>query len=124
MAPVKHLSLRRGRHLASDTPLSGYEIHVGGTEGPDSARPWVEIEGRPEGASSADGRVQGCYLHGLFASDAFRRAYLAGFRAESSLDFEGGVEAALEALADHVERFMDVDRLLELAEEVTEAAPV
>lgn len=124
MAPVKHLSLRRGRHLASDTPLSGYEIHVGGTEGPDSARPWVEIEGRPEGASSADGRVQGCYLHGLFASDAFRRAYLAGFGADSSLDFEGGVEATLEALADHVERFMDVDQVLELAEEVTEAAPV
>ena len=33
--------------------------------------------GGPDGAVSADGRVTGCYLHGLFASDPFRRAFLA-----------------------------------------------
>ena len=32
------------------------------------------------GAVTADGRVQGCYLHGLFAADAFRTAWLAGLR--------------------------------------------
>jgi adenosylcobyric acid synthase len=34
------------------------------------------------------------------------------------LDFENGVEEALDALADHVETYMDVDLFLSLAAEV------
>ena len=41
------------------------------------------IGGRPDGAISADGRVAGTYLHGLFAADGFRRAFLAGLGARS-----------------------------------------
>jgi len=118
MAPVKHLSLKRGHHPASGTDLSGYEIHIGETTGPDADRAWLKFDGTPEGAASAGGRVQGCYMHGIFSSDAFRRGYLAQFGVSSSLDFETGVDDTLDALADHVERYMGIDLLLSLAEEV------
>ncbi|OAN72335.1 cobyric acid synthase CobQ [Sulfitobacter sp. EhC04] len=118
MAPKKHLSLKTGTHPASGTALSGYEIHIGETSGPDCARGWLTFDGIREGATSEDGRVQGCYMHGIFTSDDFRRAYLADFGVASSHMFETGVDKTLDALAAHVERFMDVDLLLSLAGEV------
>lgn len=96
--------------------VTAYEIHIGRTEGPDCARAWLEIDGRSEGAVSANGQVWGCYLHGLFAADAFRRDFLAQLGARTELtDFEGTVEAALDALADHVEDHLDLDTLLSLS---------
>jgi adenosylcobyric acid synthase len=118
MAPVKHLSLKTGLHLDSGTGLSGYEIHIGETTGPDCVRAWLSFDGLPEGASTATGRVQGCYMHGIFSSDAFRSAYLAKFGVRSNLNFEDGVEETLDALADHVEAFMDVEKILSLAGDV------
>lgn len=118
MAPVKHLALKSGKDLASGAAIEGYEIHIGATTGPDCARPWLELDGQREGAMSADGRLRGCYMHGIFSSDSFRAAFLAGLGGRSDLQFESGVEAALEALADHVERYMDVDLILALADEI------
>ncbi len=118
MAPKKHLSLKQARHPASGTSLSGYEIHIGETSGPDTSRAWLEVDGKPEGAADPSGRVQGCYMHGIFSANGFRSAFLGRFGAGSTLDFESGVEDALEALANHVECYMDVDLLLSLAEEV------
>ncbi len=109
MRPVK------GTHCATGTPIAGYEIHLGRTEGPDCARPVLEIAGRPDGASSADGRIAGTYVHGLFTVDAFRRAYLAGFGVASTLSYGGEVERALDALADYLERHLDLDRILAIA---------
>jgi adenosylcobyric acid synthase len=118
MAPKKHLSLKTGTHPASGTALSGYEIHIGETTGPDCARGWLSFDGTPEGATSEDGRVQGCYMHGIFTSDDFRRAYLADFGVTSSHQFDLGVDKTLDALAEHVESYMDVDLLLSLAGEL------
>tara|TARA_R110002094_G_scaffold95654_1_gene96564 strand:- start:3024 stop:4487 length:1464 start_codon:yes stop_codon:yes gene_type:complete len=118
MAPIKHLSLKTGEHPASGTALSGYEIHIGETDGPDCTRAWLRFDGRAEGAATPGGTVQGCYMHGLFSSDAFRRAYLAQFGVTSSLDFEAGVDDTLDALSAHVERYFDVDLMLSLAGEV------
>jgi adenosylcobyric acid synthase len=117
MQPEKRLSLATGTHIASGTIVTGYEIHMGRTAGPDCARAWLTMEGRPEGAASADGLVQGCYVHGLLASDGFRAAYLATLGTASQLQFENGVDATLDALADHLEAHMDIDLLLSLAEE-------
>ena len=87
--------------------------------GPDRARAWLHVDGRPEGAASANGRVRGCYLHGLFAADGFRAAYLAAIGGpQSELCFEDGVEATLDALADHVEAHLDLDLLLHHAGEI------
>ena len=122
MKPEKRLALTQARDKASGAVLKGYEIHIGTTTGPDCTRAWLEIGGadstRSEGAANASGRVKGCYLHGLFASDAFRAAYLATLGAQATLDYETGVEEVLDALAAHLETHLDLDRLLALAEEV------
>jgi len=106
-----------GRHLASGAPVAGYEMHIGVTEGADRARPFLALDGRADGAVSRDGRVMGGYLHGLFASDAFRRAFLAslGRRRHAGLAYERAVEQALEALADHLEAHLDLDRVWRIA---------
>jgi adenosylcobyric acid synthase len=105
-----------GIHLSTDTRITGYEIHLGRTEGADCARAVLKLDGgRPDGAASADGKVAGCYVHGLFGSDDFRRAYLAGFGATSDLAYDSRVEGALDALADGVESHLDLDRMLAIA---------
>jgi adenosylcobyric acid synthase len=118
MEPLKHLSLKEGVHRASGTALSGYEIHLGETTGPDTARAWLDFDARSEGAANATGRVLGCYMHGLFSADAFRAAFLNGLGVQSCLSFEDGVEDTLDALAAHVERYFDIDLMLSLAGEV------
>lgn len=117
MSPDKHLTRVSAQHAASGEPLSGYEIHLGETTGPDRARPFAHVAGQAEGARSPDGRVEGTYLHGAFTSDGFRAAYLKGLGlAPSGVNYAAGVEAALEALADHLEQHMDLDQALRLAQ--------
>jgi adenosylcobyric acid synthase len=97
--------------------FSGYEMHVGVTMGPDLARPFARLaDGSPEGAISADGRVIGTYIHGLFADDIQRAAWLARFAAgPSQVDYEAQVERTLDALAAHLGAHLDLDRVLTLA---------
>jgi len=115
----KRVGAVAARHLATGDRLAGYEIHLGQTDGPDCARAWLELDGadgpRKEGAASEDGRVTGCYLHGLFASDGFRANWLARFGVQSGLDYGADVERVLDALADHIEAHMDLNRMLEIA---------
>ncbi|QJD18461.1 cobyric acid synthase [Paracoccus sanguinis] len=116
MSPDKRLSRVTGQHLESGLPLSGYEIHIGRTTGPDCARPFALVEGRPEGAQSACGRIGGTYLHGMFLSDAFRAAFLARLGiAAAPRSHAAAVEGTLDALADHLEAHLDVPGLLALA---------
>lgn len=116
MGGQKQVILREATTLPDGHPVRGYEIHMGKTHGPDCDRAWLQIEGRPEGAANATGRIRGSYLHGLFSSDRFRAAYLAGLGATSNLAYEDGVDQVLDALAVHLERNMDLDHLLSLAE--------
>ena len=111
----KSTTLVRGTHLASGTAITGYEIHLGQTAGADCARPLLTIDGRPDGAISRDGRVQGTYVHGLFAGDAFRRAWLADLGIVSALAYDTRIDTALDALADHLEAHLDIDALLAIA---------
>jgi adenosylcobyric acid synthase len=115
MNPDKTTTAVNGTHCVSGAEVSGYEIHLGRVEGTDCARPVLMIEGKPEGASSPDGRAQGTHVHGLFTCDTFRRAWLAGFGKASSLAYEPRVEAAIDVLADHLENHLDVERLLAIA---------
>jgi adenosylcobyric acid synthase len=105
--------LRRVAGRAWDARFEGYEIHLGRTEGSDASRRWLAFEdGRQGGAISPDGRVRGGYVHGLFADDAQRRAWLGWIgAAASALDYEAEVEGALDALAAHLEAHLDVERL-------------
>jgi adenosylcobyric acid synthase len=118
MGGDKTLSTASGRHNASGTALHGYEMHIGRTVGPARDRPFMTFsDGRPDGAISADGRVAGCYLHGLFASDEFRRAFLLGIgaRAVSGIAYEREIDTALDDLAGHLAVHLDLDRILEVA---------
>ena len=105
----------RGTHSGSGAAVEGYEIHLGKTEGPDCERPLVHLNTGPDGAVSTDGRVMGCYLHGLFASDAFRAAFLEQLGARGTAAYTARVEAALDGLASHLEHHMDVEALLTVA---------
>jgi len=113
----KTLSEAEGVELASGAAVRGYEMHIGATRGPDLARPMVELSGRPDGAISADGRVMGCYLHGLFAADGFRSAFLSRLRDRetSGVAYETGIERTLDRLAEHLEAHLDLEALLEAA---------
>ncbi|MBM3599197.1 MAG: cobyric acid synthase [Alphaproteobacteria bacterium] len=116
----KTLRQSSGVHLASGRPVHGYEIHVGQTVGADCIKPMLRLTSqtgdRTDGATSEDGRIAGCYLHGLFQSDEFRAAFLAelGARADD-LAFDASIESTLDDLAGHVAAAADLDRLLEIA---------
>ncbi|MGE5517679.1 MAG: cobyric acid synthase [Bacteroidota bacterium] len=97
---------------ADGRPVRGYEMHMGRTSGPDCARPLLTLAGQPDGAVSPDGRVSGCYLHGLFASDPFRHALL---RRDGGVAYEALVDDVLDRLADHLAAAVDLDALLALA---------
>lgn len=116
MTPHKSLTRVEAVHVRTGEAVQGYEIHIGESKGPDRARPFTLVGGTPEGAMSNDGRVQGTYLHGLFASDGFRRAFLARLGITASEQRYGAsVQDALNALADHIEAHLDVEGLLRLA---------
>ena len=116
MAGEKTLARVAASHAASGTAIEAYEIHMGATAGPDCARPFAHIVDRPEGALSWDGQVSGTYLHGVFTSDAFRAAWLAGLGvAAGGTGYGARVEAILDRLAAHMEAHLDVDAILDAA---------
>ena len=116
MHPQKRLALSNAQHIGSGAQVSGYEIHLGKTSGPDCDRAWLSLDGRGEGAASADGRIKGCYLHGLFAADRFRQTYLSEIgKPVVAFDYAAGVEQTLDALAAHLETHFDIDGLLAIA---------
>ena len=74
----------------------------------------MHLEHGADGAASADGRIAGCYVHGLFAGDAFRARWLEEIRAGASAAtaYESAVEDALDALADCLDEALDVRAIL------------
>jgi adenosylcobyric acid synthase len=115
MSGDKSTTLVSGVHCATGAAVEGYEIHLGRSDGPDCMRPVLTLNGRADGAGSADGRVQGTYVHGLFTGDAFRKAWLADLGIASALAYETRIETALDALADHLDAHLDIDQLLKIA---------
>jgi adenosylcobyric acid synthase len=110
----KNLATVSGIDIGSGEKVHGYEMHLGLSEGPDRANPWVCLDDkRTEGALSSDGRVMGSYLHGIFAADGFRQAFLAGLRSgrSSTIAYDMRVEKTLDDLAEHLEKYMDLDAL-------------
>ncbi|HTV90374.1 MAG TPA: cobyric acid synthase CobQ, partial [Stellaceae bacterium] len=116
LSAEKRLEPVRGT-TANGAPFAGYEMHMGMTDGPDRVRPFAYLaDGSPEGAISADGRVIGAYIHGLFADDRQRGAWLERLGAgPAQTDYEETIERTLDALAAHLAAHLDLDRLLTLA---------
>ncbi|QTK80216.1 Cobyric acid synthase [Agrobacterium tumefaciens] len=96
--------------------LSGYEMHVGETTGIAGELPFSTINGHDDGAISPDGRVFGTYIHGLFADDSQRSAWLERLGGQGTdLNYDAQVDAVLDRLAAHMEQHLDLDRLLAIA---------
>ncbi len=113
----KRLVQARGHAQEGGEPVSGYEMHMGRTSGPDTRRPLLRLESGPDGARSVNGRVMGCYLHGLFAADGFRRAFLGRLRRRETagIAYDALVDETLDALGAHLAAHLDLDRLLQVA---------
>jgi adenosylcobyric acid synthase len=118
----KSLTSVTGYSAEGDFEITGYEMHMGQTAGPDTARPVLSLDcggqTRPDGAASPSGNVVGTYVHGLFASDAYRHSFLSALRTDrrSTISYDGLVEQTLDDLADHLEANVDLDALLAAAE--------
>ena len=117
LAASKQLAQVNGVDRLTGETVRGYEMHVGKTTGPATANPMLELGGRSDGAVSTDGKVMGCYLHGLFAADAFRNAFLStlGKRGSAGPAYEAQIEATLDALAQHLESNLDLDAILQIS---------
>jgi adenosylcobyric acid synthase len=115
MEPEKTVRTVAARSVRFGTPLEGYEIHLGRTEGPDRERPVTVIDGAAEGATSPDGKVFGTYMHGLFASDPFRRSLLSTLGVDGGGNYRETVETALDGIAAALETHIDCDALFAIA---------
>lgn len=102
-------------------PAGGYEIHMGETT-LNSGQPWLEITRRSgevvsvaDGAVSQDGKVWGCYIHGIFENRAFRQAWLRslGWQPTGS-GGERTLEDSFDQLADHLEKHLNIEMLTEI----------
>jgi adenosylcobyric acid synthase len=111
----KTLTKVAGATLTDLVPFHGYEMHVGNTRV--LSQPFARLEdGRSDGAISAHGRVAGTYVHGLFADDRQRAAWIARLGGRpAGFSYEHGLEKTLDDLADHLEAHIDIDRLLRIA---------
>lgn len=119
LQPTKILQEVRGKDTTG-VELHGYEMHIGKTI-TNTTRPMLILENpsRQHGEVSADRRIEGCYLHGIFCSDNFRHAWLNRLckRAPSGLVYERQIEETLDALSKHIERHINIDHLLKIATE-------
>jgi adenosylcobyric acid synthase len=97
--------------------FTGYEMHIGVTRGPDCARPILHFsDGRPEGASNAEGNISAAYVHGLFADNAYRAEFLDWIGAQNSgLNYEAEIDRILDELAEHLAAHVHLAALLALA---------
>jgi adenosylcobyric acid synthase len=112
----KTLRQVEGACLTNGAPFRGYEMHVGETSGPDCARPLLRFaNGQLDGAMSQSGQIAGSYVHGLYADDRQRAAWLAALGTTSGFNYEPTIESTLDALADHCEAHLDCDALLDAA---------
>ncbi|MBJ6801544.1 cobyric acid synthase [Geomonas propionica] len=104
--------------------LTGYEIHMGESVLGSGASPFARISSRSgivadleEGAVSADGRVFGTYLHGIFDNHGFRTAFLNRIRRQKGIPERTEVALApdaFDALAAHMEKHLDLERIFQI----------
>lgn len=110
-------ALERVAGTAWGQSFTGYEMHVGLTEGPDCARHFARMaDGRVDGAVSPDGGVYGTYVHGLFASTDARAGLMASLNVNSAgANYAASVGQALDEIAAQLELHADIDGMIEIA---------
>ena len=115
----KMLTRKSGIHQLSGKSITGYEIHHGISSV--AAEPLLRFEdGSTCGVAGQTGKIWGCYLHGIFDGDEFRRWFIDRLRQETGLKPMGRIlapydlEGAFERLADHVRQNVDMTALYRL----------
>jgi len=110
-------TLREVSGVLMGARFAGYEMHVGSTTGAGVSRPFLRFsDGSIDGAISADGRVTGCYVHGLFGMTEARAAFVSAIGAAPSQDDHAArVDAALDEIAGELERCLDIPALAAMA---------
>jgi len=116
LEPEKQLRNVSGTLALGNVPVSGYEIHAGVSAGPALGSPLAHLDGRSDGAISADGQIIGTYLHGLFESAPACDALLrwAGLAEPVAMDYHALRENGIERLADAIETHLDMARIMAL----------
>jgi len=117
LAASKTLSPVAGQASQELGPITGYEMHMGRTAGAGTENPFTTIDGRPYGAISENGKIYGCYLHGLFTADGFRHKFLNRLRKRETglTDFTAKVDKALDDIAEQLESALNIDGLMAIA---------
>ena len=107
---------QQGTHLESGERIVGYEIHHGKTS--TNLRPVLQFDdGKTCGSSSADNRIWGAYLHGIFDKDRFRRWFIDRLRVHKKLSPKGdegtsyNVDNSLDELADLIRSSVDIEKI-------------
>ena len=100
----KRVEVVAGKFLFAEAPVSGYEIHMGVSTGNALAMPAFEIDGKAEGARSADDQILGTYLHGFMDTPEASLAILtwAGMVDAKPVDLRQLRDNSLDRVADSV----------------------
>ncbi len=120
LAREKTLTRTSGRHRESGCEVSGYEIHHGLTDGGETAPLILRSDGESIGTGTADGRIWGTYLHGIFDADGFRRWWIDRLRVRKGLAPLGRIaanydlEPAFERLAAVVRGSLKMDEIYKM----------
>lgn len=115
-----------GYHRPSDSPIEGYEVHMGHTTRGQRVQPFLEVKAahessfHAEGAMTSDGRICGTYVHGLFDEPIFRRHVLNSLRSRREwlplpLSQIPSLDQRLDQWADFVESQIDFPGLMTMA---------
>lgn len=119
LAPNKTLIRRKGIHKLSGQNIYGYEIHHGQTKSNEHPL-FIYDDDSSCGTSSPSGNIWGCYLHGLFDADAYRRNFINNIRLRKGMEAYQGkailydLEPAFDRLADTVRAGLDMDHVYKL----------
>ena len=112
-----------GTHIETSKKMVGYEIHIGRTHGKDCERPLFVIDNKYDGAQSANGRVFGTYVHGIFHNNHLIewlfRITNKSIDSNEIDDYEKILDQALNDLADHLEKHISWKSILDLSKNYT-----
>lgn len=111
----KQLELVKGHFITDKAVVSGYEIHMGISEGPALKNPAIQLPNKVDGVISDDSQIMGTYLHGLFDQTSALSHLLkwSGLNETMSFDYEALKEEELDRLAEEMQKHINIDLLLE-----------
>ena len=111
----KQLECVSGHFITDNANVTGYEIHMGISQGPALDKPAIQLADKVDGVISEDNQIMGTYLHGLFDQTSALTSLLkwAGLNEVSQFDYEALREEELDRLADEMQKHINIDLLLE-----------